>query len=765
MNKQELNRFIDKISPTGPGGVEKIKRVLKEVLDKGEEGITEEELLEALTTKQDTLVSGTNIKTVNNTSLLGSGNIAIPKGDKGDKGDTGPQGPQGPQGLKGDTGVSADYPITIYNGLDSDATDQALSAAQGNVLDGKIGQLGQEVNRKIGFFENTVNVVSGTPYDNRIYGDFKTGDVVVCELIGDITQITDSLVITDDSGNLVDSTRVGLTNVLTLQRNTTYLRVLKSSPTTSGAVTFRIHFGDLQDFIKEEIGNESKKYESVLSLWEEIGHTSVGDKIIGTNGTPVNATRFSYNIFLISDTTKRYYFKTRLTSSRTVVVHYYGNGVHLGGAVLSETSINQYNGFLDVPSNTDEIRINRNSADGAFLYATTLYDGSIPDAIKDISEYSEILSGKTNISKTSSITGKFLKNDGTLGNASGFAVDYYDITDTNKEYHFTTKNGGAGINAVHYFNGETHLGYQYPITSGTTDYSGPLSIPTGTTIIAINRNSGDTSSLYYKELYNGSLVEKVLDNSDRITAIEGGTYNIVLIGDSITWLSGVNCTDDRGWGKWFKDKFNPQTIKNYAWSGATWSNTENTVATDTEISSLDDNNTIWQQIRRLIADVNSDLQVTPDVVIIAAGVNDVIGNEAGVRPNVFSKTAEQAFSNRNSYITEASVQTITTLADSVRYGCEMLIQAFPNVQIILATPLQATRGDTPLDKMATARQIIKDCAAFLSANVIEQDKVCGVYYTQEKVGHHNLYDGLHTNATGAKKVGRIIASIVKSMID
>lgn len=47
MNKQELNRFIDKISPTGPGGVEKIKKVLKVVLDKegegkeGEEGITE----------------------------------------------------------------------------------------------------------------------------------------------------------------------------------------------------------------------------------------------------------------------------------------------------------------------------------------------------------------------------------------------------------------------------------------------------------------------------------------------------------------------------------------------------------------------------------------------------------------------------------------------------------------------------------------------------------------------------------------------------
>ena len=46
-----------------------------------------------------------------------------------------------PQGLKGDTGVSADYPITIHNGLDSDATDEALAAFQGKVLDGKVSQL------------------------------------------------------------------------------------------------------------------------------------------------------------------------------------------------------------------------------------------------------------------------------------------------------------------------------------------------------------------------------------------------------------------------------------------------------------------------------------------------------------------------------------------------------------------------------------------------------------------------------------------------
>lgn len=51
----------------------------------------------------------------------------------------------GLKGLKGDTGVSADYPITIYNGLDSDATDQALAAAQGKILNQRITQVDQKV--------------------------------------------------------------------------------------------------------------------------------------------------------------------------------------------------------------------------------------------------------------------------------------------------------------------------------------------------------------------------------------------------------------------------------------------------------------------------------------------------------------------------------------------------------------------------------------------------------------------------------------------
>lgn len=60
-------------------------------------------ITEKINTKQDLLVSGTSIKTVNNTSLLGSGNISIPKGDKGDKGDPGVKGDAGTNGTNGVT--------------------------------------------------------------------------------------------------------------------------------------------------------------------------------------------------------------------------------------------------------------------------------------------------------------------------------------------------------------------------------------------------------------------------------------------------------------------------------------------------------------------------------------------------------------------------------------------------------------------------------------------------------------------------------------
>jgi len=66
------------------------------------------EIITTLSGKQATLVSGTNIKTVNSTTLLGSGDIVIPAGA------TGPQGPIGATGATGATGPAG---TTVWSGI------------------------------------------------------------------------------------------------------------------------------------------------------------------------------------------------------------------------------------------------------------------------------------------------------------------------------------------------------------------------------------------------------------------------------------------------------------------------------------------------------------------------------------------------------------------------------------------------------------------------------------------------------------------------
>ena len=89
----------------------------------------------------------------------------------------------GLKGNKGDTGVSADYPITIYNGLDSTATDQALSAYQGKVLNDEISQLDLQVHnlsgKFYGVFEDAGDLPDGDSVGYAFVGNTDPFDLFV----------------------------------------------------------------------------------------------------------------------------------------------------------------------------------------------------------------------------------------------------------------------------------------------------------------------------------------------------------------------------------------------------------------------------------------------------------------------------------------------------------------------------------------------------------------------------------------------------------
>ena len=97
-----------------------------------------------------------------------------------------------------------------------------------------------------------------------------------------------------------------------------------------------------------------------------------------------------------------------------------------------------------------------------------------------------------------------------------------------------------------------------------------------------------------------------------IASSRAGTHDgndVVLLGDSNTWLGGDSCDNRRGWSWWFCSCYHPATCVSYARSGATWTNTPSTVRDITGYSeTISDNNVIYNQIYRLVDAVRTGVQ-------------------------------------------------------------------------------------------------------------------------------------------------------------
>lgn len=240
-----------------------------------------------------------------------------------------------------------------------------------------------------------------------------------------------------------------------------------------------------------------------------------------------------------------------------------------------------------------------------------------------------------------------------------------------------------------------------------------------------------------------------------------GDIDIALLGDSNTWIAGDDCSQPKGWPYWFDKKFQPRSLANYSRSGATWTNTANTVRNLKAYSEiLDDNNVVCNQIARLIADVDNGSTASPQVIIIGAGTNDAWFRKR--RPGVFSETPAQAFADTDTLITGRKPSEVLSLASSVRYGCELLMQRFPDAQIVLLTPTQATVcGYEPIRQAA---DIIEECGRRLSISTIPLEGGSGTYRAIEKVKKTHTSDGAHTNPDGARRHGYFIANQLESIL-
>ena len=232
---------------------------------------------------------------------------------------------------------------------------------------------------------------------------------------------------------------------------------------------------------------------------------------------------------------------------------------------------------------------------------------------------------------------------------------------------------------------------------------------------------------------------------------------IALMGDSITWLS-LSSTPKRGWVTYFFEHLKFGEHRNYARSGATWSNTQATVANVEEnTTSTTNDNTLYNQINRLIADVDGGF--VPDYLVISAGINDVWF--PSLRPDALAKTPDEVMRSEQHY-TATSAALCTSIAEAIRLAAEMLWNKLPDVQVILMSPMQSVPVN--YDKLRQVTEIERGCAAYLGWDFIAQMDEIPVNRIFEKWGYRMTYDGTHTSEMGARVAGGLIAAKVKSLL-
>lgn len=222
--------------------------------------------------------------------------------------------------------------------------------------------------------------------------------------------------------------------------------------------------------------------------------------------------------------------------------------------------------------------------------------------------------------------------------------------------------------------------------------------------------------------------------------------DVVILGDSNTWLGGDDCSKPKGWNTWFKEALKPRSCRSYARSGATWTHTPNTQRdTKENIGSLGDNNVIMNQICRLEETINDGSQVQPSLILIAAGTNDVWFKDK--RPHAFAPL-------------EFSLESLQGIVD---YCCLKLLRLCPQAQVVLITPMQTIQANT--SDIHHAGDIIEDCGQELQIPVIRLDHYSEVKRQNEQKAFKYTYDGTHTSELGAHSNGIYIAKQVQAIIE
>lgn len=269
----------------------------------------------------------------------------------------------------------------------------------------------------------------------------------------------------------------------------------------------------------------------------------------------------------------------------------------------------------------------------------------------------------------------------------------------------------------------------------------------------------DTTEIY-------ETIEDIKNSISNNNAQHYKNKSYLFMGDSITRLDMT----ESGWVKYFSEIMNPSKIVNIAVNGATWKDYSDTPSYDGNPTPENHLNVMGNQVQKVInekARNNADYS-NFDVIIMAAGTNDPFD-----RFTETNATVEDEFvtSYATGKYTVKSIDQVNrkTIPGAIRYAYEKLYALYPNAVFFVTTPLQEAY-ENYLDIKAKG-DLIDYVADRLSITTINSRR-CGILNTYESpVGDINydnptgsestrkrdLSDGIHTNPSGAKKLGEFNA--------
>lgn len=283
------------------------------------------------------------------------------------------------------------------------------------------------------------------------------------------------------------------------------------------------------------------------------------------------------------------------------------------------------------------------------------------------------------------------------------------------------------------------------------DSSGVLNIQDESENIAFRINANGVNAKYYNICDDECNILKTLGYKNKTIAIIGDSWGQEPTGAYGSWVGHLRTATMFA------------TVQNYSLGGARYTFDEATVedlnSTASQIVSA--NNVFWNQLNRLMDDINNNVIDTPDIIFMMGDTND--------RSRTLGSVSD-AFSTKD--ISAYTASQLTNFAISMRYTIEEIMRNLPTTKILVSTPALLIYNDTPNTDGVTVEDfndMTQSVCEYMGVECLRADKNSGINIRYQNTSGDEfctmfLYNGYdqHLNDTGAEQLAHyLVPNILK----